>query len=174
MSDDSNDWVEVGFVARPHGVRGEVRVKLHNSSSETLFEADDVSLRAPDGSQRVMRILNARPAADGFVLVTFEGIGGRDAAEALRASTLLVPRQSLPPVEEDEFYVHDILGAQVVGEDGTVFGKVVDYVTYPAVDVLVVKGDRRYEVPVIDDFVHRIDSSAKRVIVGSIEDFETS
>lgn len=174
MSDDSNDWVEVGFVARPHGVRGEVRVKLHNPTSETLFDVDEVSIQLGDCAPRIMRIRSARPAADGIVLLSLDGVGDRDQAEALRSARLHVPRDVLPPVEDGEFYVHDILGAQVVGGDGTVFGRVVDYVSYPAVDVIVVQGDRRYEVPVIDDFVHRIDAGAKQVIVGAIEDFETT
>lgn len=174
MSDESYDWVEVGCVTRPHGVRGELRVKLHNPESEILFDVDEVFVRQEDGSERLMAIRSARPAADGIVLLVFNAVTDRSGADAMRGATLHVSRRALPPTHEDEFYVHDILGARVVDEDGTVFGEVIDYVSYPAVAVLVVQGEKRYEVPLIDDFVRRIDTDAKQIVVGPIGDFETS
>lgn len=174
MSDDSNDWVEVGCVARPHGLRGELRVKMHNPDSEVLFASSEVVVRGGEPSERVMTIGSVRPVADGIVLLAFDGITDRNAAEAMRGCTLHVSREVLPAADEGEFYVHDILGAKVVGEDGRTFGEVVDYVTYPAADVIVVQGEKRYEVPVIDDFVRHIDTEAKSITVAPIDDFETT
>lgn len=173
-TDDPIEWVEVGCVARPHGIRGEVRVKVHNPDSEVLFGLTEVMVRVGQTPDRLMPILRARPAAEGVALIALEGVIDRTQAEALRGALLLVPRQALPATDEDEFYVHDILGANVVGPDGTCFGQVVDYVSYPTADVLVVQGERRYEIPVIDDFVRNVDPHRKTVTVEGIDDFETT
>jgi 16S rRNA processing protein RimM len=168
---EPNDWVEVGRVSRPHGIRGELRVKLHNPDSEILLRIDKVRLHNDQGS-RLVDVRGARRAADGIVLMALEGIGSRSEAEAHRGMAILVPRDVLPKAQDNEFYVHDILGAKVVDSRGHELGKVVDYISYPSTDVLVVQGDKRFEIPLIDDFVRSIDSVGRIVTVEGVDDFE--
>jgi 16S rRNA processing protein RimM len=169
---EPTDWVEVGCVARPHGIRGELRIKFHNPDSEILLDVVEVFVRKGDGEGRVMAVRSARPAADGFALMAFEGVTTRSEADALRGAGLSVPRGTLPEAEDGEFYVHDILGAKVVQPDGRVLGEVVDYVSYPTTDVLIVQGTTRYEIPLVDDFVRDIDTAKKVVTVEGVDDFE--
>ncbi len=161
-------------MTRPHGIRGELRVKLHNPDSRVLFAVSHVTVRLPSAEDRQATIRSARPAAAGIALLALDDVHDRNGAECLRGAALLVPRDRFAPADEDEFYVHDVLGAQVVGQDGTVYGRVVDYVSFPAADVLVVQGDKRYEIPMIDDFVRRVDPEQRQVVVASIDDFETA
>lgn len=171
---ESQDWVEVGRVARAHGIRGELRVKLHNADSDILSRISEILVRLPDLTDRVVGIRSARTATPGIVLLSLDGIDDRSASEALQGALLLVPRDALPGLDEGEFYVHDLIGAQVITSDGVVIGKVIDYVTYPTADVIVVQGDKRYEIPMLDDFIRELDTGSKRVVVDAIDDFETS
>jgi len=172
----ADDWIEIGCVARPHGIHGEVRVKLHNAESRVLLERSEVLMRGGKTGIPEQRIdvCSARSAAEGFVLLGLAGVDSRTEAEALRGVAICVPRDALPSESEGEFYVHDIIGAKVVQSDGSTLGEVVDYISYPSTDVLVVHGAARYEIPLIEDFVHDVDSARKIVAVGDVDDFKVS
>jgi len=158
-------WIALGVLTRPHGVRGELRLQPFNADSELLLEVDEVKLRLPDGTERVTAFERARRAQDAF-LVKLPGLNDRNAVEAMRGAEVLVRRDDFPPLEEDEFYVCDILGASVVGPNGEI-GKVENFVTYPTVEAFVVRGQdgARFEIPLLDQFVERVDVSARSVIV---------
>ncbi|MCU0690206.1 MAG: ribosome maturation factor RimM [Polyangiaceae bacterium] len=169
-----DSWIDIADLMRPHGIRGELRAKLHNPDSDVLFSANSVRVRLPTGSERDMPIVFARAASPGVVLIAFEGVGDRNAADALRGAVLSVPRSLLPAPSDNEFYVCDVIGARVVLVDGTPVGEVIDYRSYPTTDVLVIEGDeKRYEVPMIDDFVERVDVGAHSVVLRTIDGFES-
>lgn len=158
-------WIALGAVTRPHGVRGEIRIQPYNPDSELLLEVAEVKLRLPRGEERIVEFEHARRAHDAF-LVKLPGVDDRDAAEALRGAEVLVRRSEFPPLEEGEFYVCDVIGAAVVGPNGEI-GRVENFVTYPSVEVFVVRGKdgNRFEIPLLDEFVERIDVSAKSIFV---------
>lgn len=157
-------------VARPHGVRGEVRLRPYNQDSELLLDVEDVLLRSKTGAERPVTITGARKVPDA-ILVTFAGITDRDQVEALRGAVLCVRRDAFPPLDDGEFYACDVEGARVVcGEEE--LGRVTAMRSYPSVDVLLVAGDRRWEIPLTEAFIAEIDASAGLVVVRSIEGLE--
>ena len=167
------EQVEIGYVAKPHGIAGELRVVLHNSASRILYEVDEVIVRTNVEQSECLRIESARPAADGIVLLRLECVRSRTDALPFRGARLLVPRAALPKEADDEFYVHDIIGASVSCRDGTAIGHVLDYVSYPTADVMVVGGSARYEIPMIDDFIVSVDVANKQIIVvDAVYDFK--
>jgi 16S rRNA processing protein RimM len=173
MSGRDEAWVEIGRVARPHGVRGELSVKLFNAASEALGEGVAVRVRAAGGADRQAQVLGARPAVDGIVLLRLAGVEDRDAADALRGAVLCVPRASLPEPDEGEFYVCDLLGASVLLDDGTALGEVAAVQSAPTVDVVVVEGaGKRWEVPLVADFVVRLDVAGRLLVLRDVEGFE--
>lgn len=175
MAHQDARWVELAQVVRPHGVHGELRVKLYNSASTTLLETRSVRVRPVDGQERDVPIAGARQASHGIVLLTLDGIDDRDAAESMRNAVLSVRRELLPPPEDGEFYVCDILGASVTLHDGTAVGSVVDFRSYPGADVIVVEGaGKRYEVPLVEDFVKTVDTEAKSVVLLGIDGLEST
>jgi 16S rRNA processing protein RimM len=159
---------------RPHGVRGELRARLFNPDSEVLFGRETITVRKPDGTEAQLALKQVRPTTAGFVLLTIAGVHDRDAAELLRDALLLVNRSELPEPEEDEFYVHDLVGAQVLLSDGSPVGHVIELRSYPTTDVLIVSdGTRRFEIPLVGAFIEKVDAAAKRVIVTTTEGFES-
>jgi 16S rRNA processing protein RimM len=157
-------WVALAEVARPHGVRGELRVKVYNSDSELLPSVRDVLVRRADGVERSIRLQSVRGADEGFLLAKLEGVDDRDEAESYRGAQLCVRRDSFPPLEEGEFYACDVVGSRLFGPEGEL-GIVEDLVSYPTADVLVVRlsGGTRSEIPLIDDYIAEIDSGARQV-----------
>lgn len=166
-------WVPVAVVARAHGVRGELRLRVHNPDSDLLLARPRVALRAADGELRAAKIERAR-AANGAILAFFEGVGDRDAADALRGREVCVRRSDFPKLDDGEFYVCDVLGAEVVDAGGPI-GRVVDWVSYPSVDVLVVERPvgRKLEIPVLEHTIEGVDvvAGVVRVAEGTAEEF---
>jgi 16S rRNA processing protein RimM len=161
-------WVALAEVARPHGVRGEVRVKMYNSDSELLPSLPEVLVRKADGVERSIKLESVRGADAGYFLAKLEGVDDRDAAEAYRGAQLCVRRDAFPPLEEGEFYACDLVGARLYGPDGEL-GIVEDLASYPSADVLVgrLSGGARFEVPMLDDYIETIDVGARLVRVTS-------
>lgn len=151
--------IALAEIARPHGVRGELRLKLYNRDSELLLHLDQVVLEHADKARDLVDIVEARKANDA-ILMRLEGCDDRDQAEGLRGARLLVPRDLFPPVEEGEFYVCDVVGARVVAPDGEV-GVVDDILSYPTCDALRVKTAEGYlELPLVDGVVDEVDTQA--------------
>jgi 16S rRNA processing protein RimM len=164
--------VALAEVARPHGLAGELRLKVYNLDSDILLRRPPVVLRLPDAAVREVRITAAR-AVDKAVLVKLAGVDDRDAAEALRGAELCVPRASLPPPEEGEFYACDLEGAEAVLA-GEPVGRVLELRSYPTCDVLVVErpGGTSLEVPLLDAYVGRVDPERGVVELVTIEGLE--
>ena len=106
------DLVEIGTLARPHGIRGEIRVNYYADSLE-LLRGDVVYLQAGNKPPRKMEIDTVR-MHQGTPLIRLVEAPDRTAAEFLRGQTLLIPESALPELDEDEVYLHDMLGLSVV------------------------------------------------------------
>lgn len=158
-------------VARPHGVAGELRLKVYNRDSDLLLQLERVVVRFASGEEREVAVRNARPAGDA-VLALLEGCVGRTEAERWRGAQLLAKRSDFPPLEEGEFYACDVEGARVeVG--GEPFGEVERLISYPTCDVLLVRSaEGRFEVPLVEGVVDEIDVGAGVVRASSREAFE--
>jgi 16S rRNA processing protein RimM len=167
----SPHWIALAEVARPHGVRGEVRLKVYNKDSDLLLELDEVLVRLRDGEEHEVSIERAR-RADDAVLMKLYSINDRDRADELRGATVCARREQFPPLGEGEFYACDVMGARAVLGDGRELGKVRDLRAYPSVDVLVVTaedGQRDWEIPLVDAFVEGVDAGAGVVRIRTVE-----
>ncbi len=166
--------VALGAVARPHGVRGELRVHRFNPDSPVLLDRASVWLRTPDGKSeaREVKVERARPHGE-LVLLTLEGVVGREAAEALRGHAVCSPREDLPPPDEDELYHIDLVGLSVRTESGEEIGVVSEVIRYPSVDCLLVEGaDGVREIPILEPYLVDVDFEARVAVVRHHEDFE--
>lgn len=156
--------VRIGFVRRAHGVRGELEVKTFDPGSRTLREGTEVFLPGDEGSASARRVLAVRPGREG-ILLTVEGVGDRDAAEALRGRPVEVSRDALPRAAPGEHYLVDLIGFTVETAGGSVVGELTGgggpqpllevtagrrTILVPAVPEILVKIDRRRRVVVID------------------------
>lgn len=161
----------VATLTRPHGVRGELKLRSSPDMLDVLrqvCEADvDVVLRMPDGHERPVAIRELR-GSDAAAIIQLEGVEDRSAAEQLRGAVLAVERAMLPQLEEDEYYLADLEGCDVIdAASGRVVGSVRRAEALPANVVLtIVTGDgRTIYAPLADDAVPVVDVDARRVEV---------
>ena len=129
------DEVELGKVVGVFGVRGELRVFLHNPGSRLLMGGPkEVTLLLPSGHRRPAR-LKCRSGAGKRILGRIDGLTDRDEAAALKGTRILVPRATLPAPDEGEYYVADLQGLEVE-VDGEVVGRLVDVHSTAAGDLV--------------------------------------
>ena len=176
LPDDA--WVPLAEVARPHGVRGELRLRLYNRDSDLLLEQDEVLIRFPDGEEQEVSVDGAR-RADDAILMKLHSVDDRNRAEELRSAIVCVRRGAFPAPLPGEFYACDIEGARVVvDEEGAAereLGRVTAMRAYPANDVLEVAasdGGRPWEVPLVDAVVRSVDVAAGLVTLLTMEGVE--
>jgi 16S rRNA processing protein RimM len=141
--------LEVGRVARAHGIRGSVVVDLVTDRHERLEPGSVLSTDEGD-----LTVVAARPFGRRW-LVDFEGVADRNQAEQLAGSVLRAAAIEDP----DELWVHDLVGREVVEADGTPRGPVVELQANPAADLLVLSSGALVPLTFV------VDVSADRIVV---------
>ena len=173
MSEDSKAGIEVvvGRVGKPHGIRGEVTLDVRTDEPERRF-APGTTLRAeaPAGADRRPASLTVARARwhQSTLLVTFEEIADRNAAEAARGTVLhaTIAHDEVPE-DPEEYYDHQLVGLDVVDVDGSPLGSVKALVHGSAQDLLTVRtpDGRDALVPFVSALVPEVDLAAGRIVV---------
>lgn len=131
MTDQTgNPLLDVGQVAKPHGLRGDVIVKLVTDRVERLAPGTVLSSERGD-----LEVVASSPHHGRFI-VTFAGVNRLEEADELRGLVLRAPALEDP----DAYWVHDLVGASVAGVDGAEYGSVAAVEANPASDLLVLEG----------------------------------
>lgn len=162
-----DEFVSIGEVTAPHGVRGELRVLPLTDFPERFHDVKRLFLRRPHQQAAEERTVERVRFHKQFVIVKFEGVDSRDEAETLRRALLQVPPDEVYPLPEGHYYVFEIVGLRVFDEDGRDIGVVKDVLFTGANDVYVVEAadGREILLPVVDEVVRHIDVSAGRIDV---------
>jgi len=158
MADEPRAVIEIGYIARAHGIRGEICAVPHDPESTTLERVEQVVLGGT-----AYQVLGCRPVNDGYLL-RLAGVTDRNTAERLRGSTVSVDRAAVP-LEEGEVFLSDLIGFAVRLPDGSAWGEVTG-VELGFQDRLVIRdGDIERLLPYVDEFVAAIDVEARIVHV---------
>jgi 16S rRNA processing protein RimM len=155
----------VGRIARAHGIAGEVSVDVRTDSPELRF-ADGARLDTEPAERGPLTITRTRWHS-GRLLVAFDSVMDRTAAEALRGTLLVADSSSSPPAGADEYWDHDLAGLDVVSVTGEPLGVVADVLHPPGSDLLSVQRPDGTEllVPFVRTIVPAVDLAARRVVV---------
>jgi 16S rRNA processing protein RimM len=164
---DEPDLLVVGRIGKPQGIKGEVTVQVRTDDPDLRFAQGARLLTDP--VERGPLTVAASRWQNGRLVVAFEGVQDRNAAELLRETLLQVDARTLPPPEdEDEFHDHVLRGMSAVLVSGPPLGEVVDVLHLPHGDVLVVRrtdtGDEVL-VPFVKAMVPVVDVAARRLEV---------
>jgi len=163
-SPDSTN-IPIGYVRRAHGIRGDVLVRgLVTDADERLI--DGAALTTGDVPPRTFTILAATRHA-GDMIVSLDGFGNRNEAEALVGTQFVIPASDRRVLPEDEWWAEDLIGCLVVDLDGVEVGTVTDVITGAAQDRLAVRrpGGETGEIPLVDPLVPEVDIAGQRIVV---------
>jgi 16S rRNA processing protein RimM len=163
------DLVPLGKIIKPHGIRGEVKVRLYNCDSETLKMGQSVWVKS-QGNDPIIYVIEKLNLQSDKSRLKFKNVNDRNSAELLRDFTLSVCRDEFPETVDEEFYLVDLIGFNVIDQAGKKVGKVSDIIENPANDILMIlDGDKEHLIPMVDDFVTLFDFEKKQVTINLID-----
>jgi 16S rRNA processing protein RimM len=156
----------VARIGRAHGIRGQVSVEVRTDEPELRLAPGAVLATDPPSAGPLT--ITSGKVHSGRLLLTFEGVPDRTAAEALRNVLLIaeVDPDELPD-DPEEFYDHQLVGLDAVLADGTVVGEVHEIAHLPSQDLLIVRrpDGREVMVPFVEEIVPEIDLDGQRLVI---------
>jgi 16S rRNA processing protein RimM len=163
----------VGGITLPHGIKGVVKMRPETDDPGRLESIDTLYLGETEDGLRpcTVKSIGFQPFKAGLaVLLELEGVESREAAKAMAGQTVWAREQDLPPLEEGEVFLSDLIGLKVMAE-GREVGEVVDVLELPACPTLSI---RRLDgslgmVPFVPDLVPDVDLEAGYLTVVPLE-----
>lgn len=153
----------IGTIFNSHGVKGEVKVMPITVEEALFLEMKQLIIDEGD-RQRELSVLRSRPV-NHYWLIQFEGITDRDAAKDLMGAGVCVRDDQLRPLAEDEFFIHDLIGAAVYSTDDQYLGELVGFFEAGSQGVCEVKsGDGVFLFPASQEVLRDIDPGRRVVI----------
>jgi 16S rRNA processing protein RimM len=149
----------MGRVAGSYGVRGWIKVVPGGGVLDSLPAVAKWWL-----GEQAYTVSEARVHSS-TVVAKLEGVDTREQALALKGATVSVEREALPEAEEGHYYLVDLIGLEVVNEQGERLGTVKQWITNGAQDVMEVVGERARLIPWVAAIVKEVDLAARRVVV---------
>ena len=150
--------IEIGGIARAHGIRGEVVIHTHDPDSDILGDVESIFI-----GDVAYRVTGARGTHRGW-LVVLEGVDTRNDAELLQGKPVTVDRDQLDLAEGDVL-LDDMIGCQVVCVDGTPWGVVAGIDLGPQELLVIHDGELERLLPIVDQFVKSVDIAAGVITV---------
>ena len=174
----ASEYAIVGLIRKAQGIRGEVVVEPLTDKPDVVFASgsrvfagttsgDLAIVRDVKGAEETptLTVAEARPFKQGLI-VRFEELADRNSAELWRGRYLLAPFSELPPLQEDQVYLHDLIGMQAVSTSGAPLGTVTTFYELPQGLVLDIKTGRgSVLIPYRPEAIIRTDIEQRTIVV---------
>ena len=163
---DLDNFVLVGRVSKPHGIKGELKIFPYSGHPEDFTFFKEVLLLQRDKSEGKAFTVTRSRGQGKFAILKLDGVEGRDASESFSGQEVWTRMEMLPPLEDDEFYWHEMVGLQVVTDAGRQLGTVTSLFTSGAQDILVITGTgQEYLIPAQNEFIVTLDNETNTLVV---------
>ena len=159
------DYFRVGVISNSHGVKGEVKVYPTTDDINRFKNLDKIYLDE-NGSYKELHI-NSVKFVKNMVVLGFEEYNSMNEILGLKGMELYVDRENAIPLKEGEFYIADMIGADIITDEGEHFGTLKDILKTGANDVYVINTDEGKEVlfPSIPECIKEKDLENKKITV---------
>jgi len=166
----SPQYLVLAQVLRPHGIRGDLSIKMLTDFPERMKELDVVYLGAdPEKPRNLVKqhVVWVRRAKNDHWLLHIDGVESREAADLMRSKYIFVSLKDAVPLEADEVYLFQIIGLEVQTTQGEVLGRLTDVIETGANDVYLVQSEKYGEVllPAIPSVILNINVDAGMMTV---------
>tara|TARA_B100000029_G_scaffold472734_1_gene513510 strand:- start:9052 stop:9582 length:531 start_codon:yes stop_codon:yes gene_type:complete len=170
--DFSTNFVTVGKINQPWGIHGHVKVTPFTDNPKRLIIGSSVYL-----DSELTEILDVQ-SPQGYPIIQFVGYENRESAESLLGKLISIENDLLPELEIDTYYIHDLLGLNVMTTEGAVLGKIVDVIPTGANDVYVIRNETKkdYLIPATSEVIENVNiedgKMTIKVLPGLLPDLE--
>lgn len=164
----SVDWINIGFIRKPHGLKGYVRVEGLSDAPDRFADLDRIGVERKDGRRESLEIERCIRDGNGWRM-KFLGIDQAEHAERLRGAYIQVSEKHVAPLPRDAYYVFELEGCAVVSDEGEEIGILREVMSLPANDVFVVETPTgEAMIPAVRDIVVELDPGDARVVIRKI------
>lgn len=159
------DMLQVGVITQTHGVRGEVKVFPTTDDVNRFKKLKQVILDT--GKETIPLEIQSVKFFKQFVILKFKGIDNINDIEKYKRCSLYVTREHAVALEEDEYFIADMIGMEVCTEDGNIFGTLEDVIETGANDVYVIENAEHGEVlvPAIKECIRSVDIEKGQMMI---------
>ena len=175
-----SDWVVVGKLLGPHGVKGWLKLYSHTQPMDNIKSYNPLWIRPQGGSEgswQPVRVEHVQRHGKGLV-TKLKGCDSREQVPFYTGCEVAIKREQLPALDKDDYYWSDLEGLQVITEQGECLGKVGHLFETGSNDVMVVKAskqsvdDQERLIPYLwNDVVKSVDTQAATITVNWDKDF---
>lgn len=160
-----DDCYQLGYVVKPHGLKGEVQIFLDVDSPQEYNELESVFVLR--GQQLVPFFIESIAVRGDKAIVAFEDVETVEEAKGLKSAALYLPLDSLPELDDESFYYHDLVNYSLVDKEQQVIGKISAVLDTGAQELLEVKHDSGKEilVPLSDELIIKVDKQNQVLVM---------
>jgi len=159
-------FLVLGKLRRAHGVQGEIPLEIYTHMLELLVPESVVYI----GEEHLPYTIEGTRYKNNLLLLKFYNVNDRTLVSALTNQLVYVKTEQLPPLTEDEFYLHELIGLGVYEEDGTYLGVLLEILETGANDVYLIEDESGVEtlIPATEEMILDIDLSEEKMVVGKM------
>jgi 16S rRNA processing protein RimM len=159
--------VTIAKITSTHGLKGDVRIFPIISPPELLEKIDYVFMKDDNNTLTKYVIAKVRPHKKALWLLRMEGWETIEQAELFKGKSLFLPKDEMPELPENSYYVGDLVGSSIVTKDGESVGELVDVLERGSSDLYVIKttDDKELLLPVVREFVLSVNLNEKVITV---------
>ena len=163
------EYLSVGYVLKPHGIKGELKVEPLTDDMYRFDKLDWVFLKR--GNEYKPLKIVSRKYGRNFVILKLDGFEDRNQSETLRNQYLWIPREDVLSLPEDTYYIADIIGCSVETDDGRFLGHVHEVLQTGSNDVYIVRNEsgREVLVPTLKKVVTEVDLVDRKIRINAGE-----
>lgn len=163
MEVSMDELLKVGVITSTHGIRGEVKVFPTTDDSRRYLDLDEVILDT--GREKITLEIENVKFFKNMVILKFKGYDNINDIEKYRQKELFVTREQAVPLEENEYFIADLIGLKAVSDEGEDLGEISDVLQTGANDIYVLKknGTSDILVPAIKDCIKKVDLEAGEI-----------
>ena len=159
-----DDYYEIGFILKPHGLKGAVNIQLDVDEPEEYATMESVFVKI--GNELIPFFIASMQLTGNKGVIYFEDVNSFEEAERLRSCPLYLPLDQLPELKEGQFYYHEVIGYTIVDEKEGDLGVIRDVLSGGNQDLISMDyKQKEVLIPVTDDIVLNADHEKKAVFV---------
>jgi len=167
-----DDYFTIGKIVNTVGVKGELKIfpTTDDPKRFDLLDTICIQLRGEELTKKILKVRYHKK----LVMLTLDGVDSMETADALRGGVIVVGRDDALPLDDNEFYLQDLVGMSVLTDSGAALGTISDVIFTAANDVYVVRreGKKDLLIPAIEQCILKVDVAAKQMVVRLLENLD--
>ena len=162
------NYIPIGRILGVHGIKGFVKIKSYLEEPDDIFNFNEIFINKIKFKRIELRFKKKKN-----FIVFLDGVNRLDEAKNLVNSNILIKKESLPKLKDEEFYLNDLINFDVKSDTGYVLGKITGFFDFGAGLIAEVKIENKLELlPFSDEFIVKIDNKSKIIIISlNVEQF---